>query len=313
LTIRFCLNEYDAAKIYGITNKKPCIVRPNSPFWIVDSTVIYDSLNNQNNQNNQMGLNTIQFTPLYSGIPNLIKTNGPLNMMGGMWQSTYSFNSNYPENLDLNLENKSNSQQVTLNMFDDCFCSENIIGCSSNVYGDIVHSSKDKNYGDFTNFVSKYNVWTPLIPSQTGEFCIIDGYKMNNTSIISLIQRKVKKIICFNSVQHQIDKSDFINDTWKTTDLPNLFLSSGPLQIFESETWKTVASNLVSNSNKGLPMYTKEFLKVLPNPSLYIEGNYTVEILFIILQPSTIFNNLYTGIFFAVDFNFMKESKLPRP
>ena len=43
------------------------------------------------------------------------------------------------------------------------------------------------------------------------EFSIVDGYTINNTSIISLIQRKVKKIICFNSVQHQIDKSSNTN------------------------------------------------------------------------------------------------------
>ncbi len=301
-----CLNESEASKIFDITKVQPCVIRPKSPFWIVDSTIIYNSLNNPNNPNNPnnlnnpnnsnniMGINTVQFTPLYSGIPNLIKINNSLNnslnMIGGVWQSTYSFNSSYPDNLDL--ENKLTSQQITLNKFDDCFCSDNIIGCSSNAYGDIVHSSKDKNYGDLTNFVSKYNIWTPEIPLKNDEFCVVDGYLMNNTSIISLIQRKVKKIICFNSVQYLIDKSNYTNDSWRTTDLPNLFKNQGPLQIFESIAWDTVAKNLVSTSNTGLPMYSKEYLKVLPNPSLYIEGNYTVEILFIILQPSTIFNDL---------------------
>ncbi len=280
-----CLNESDALKIYDITKIKPVIIRPNSPFWIIDTTLIYDT------HDNLKGLNTIQFTPYYSGIPNVLKTNNYLKYIGGFWQSTYSFDSDYPDNLDV--EDEDSVQEVSLNKRNGCFTAEKIIGTSSNAYGDYFHKAKEEhNYTELSGLISKYNLWTPMIPYHSDEFYLVDGCVLNNTSILSLIQRKVSKIISFNSVSKVIDKSNIYNETWDCTNLPNLFKESNLIQIFESKSWENVANNLITNSNKGLPMYSVNKLKVLSNPNLYIEGNYEVEILFIILQPSKIFNDL---------------------
>jgi len=69
-------------------------------------------------------------------------------------------------------------------------------------------------------------------------------------------------------------------------------LKKNKLQVFEQDDWAIIAQNLITNSDKGGPMYTKNTLKVLPNKEFYIEGNYSLDLLIIILQPSKNFNNL---------------------
>jgi hypothetical protein len=288
------LNNTDAIKIFDITKQIPCIIRPKSPFWIVNTTLIYE------NTSLIKEFNTFQFTPIYSGMPNIIQTNN--SQLGGMWQSTYSFDSYYPDNLDLTII--SEKQEVFVNK-KKYFTIENMMGISSSAYCKYLY--EENLFGKYIDLIPKYNIWVPnnttflnndnnlleqIIINKTNEYYLTDGGILNNNSILSLLQRKVKKIILFNSTEKIIDKSSYLNETWKATNLYSFFELENKLQVFKQDDWEIVAQNLITNSNKGGPMYTINTLKVLPNKEFYIEGNYSVDLLIIILQPSTNFNNL---------------------
>lgn len=276
------LNESDAIKIFDITKQIPCIIRPKSPFWIVNTTLIYE------NTSSLKEFNMIQFTPLYSGIPNIIQTNNNLQL-GGIWQSTYSFDSCYPYNLDLTII--STNQEVFIDK-EKYFTIEKMIGTSSSAYCNYLY--EENLLGKYIDLIPKYNIWTQTNTNTNkfNEYYLADGGLINNNSILSLLQRKVKKIILFNSTELIIDKSSYYNETWKETDLYSFFELENKLQVFKQDDWEIIAQNLITNSNKGGPMYTLNTLKVLPNKEFYIEGNYLVDLLIIILQPSTNFNNL---------------------
>lgn len=127
-----------------------------------------------------------------------------------------------------------------------------------------------------------------------------DGAYADNTGVISLVARGAKKIISIVSTDAHIVNTFLICDiaalfgmaTEQCISTQYVYgLNAG--QIFEQADWtNNILPQLLKNFNSGGPTWARASLKVLPNPLHGVAGNYTVDILFYALQPSSMFNSL---------------------
>lgn len=123
-----------------------------------------------------------------------------------------------------------------------------------------------------------------------------DGGFSDNTGVISLLSREVKHIISF---QNGTSLSDFSDNC----DLKALFglaktncyvegqLSMNTIQVFKTTDFNNIFSQFQKTFNSGGPTFARANLEVLPNLNNGIVGKYTVDILFVILLPSSKFVN----------------------
>ena len=122
-----------------------------------------------------------------------------------------------------------------------------------------------------------------------------DGAFSDNLGVLSLLARGVKKIIVF---ANGTDTADEI------CDVPQLFglarescvskgsMSLNTIKVFNSDDYiKKVLPQFKTTYESGGPTFARAKLNVLENINLGISGNYEVEILFILLMPSTKFLN----------------------
>ena len=124
-----------------------------------------------------------------------------------------------------------------------------------------------------------------------------DGSLSDNTGILSLLARGIKHIICFCNTETLI--SDYITKCdntilslfglgLETCILSNLALNT--IQVFNTTDYNNhILPQFQDSYNLGGPTFARQSLLVLPNKINGILGGYTVDILFILLQPSTNF------------------------
>lgn len=275
-------------------NPSMSIVRQiRKPFWICNMSLLYpDSI--------KEGVTSVQSTSFYSGFQQIIN-----NQIGGVWIENPGFGCKNPtfKNDDYYFVRSSYKQNTSLTEKSNIFTLENAIGTSSAAYAyatDLLSAITTDSGHTILENINKlnpvYNLWKPTScecneKSQTYQSEIGDGYVCDNTGILSLVSRGVKKIIAF-------DNNSFLDGTYANTGLPQLF------GIFKSSEYHTVIPNI--DSTQIFPsIYWKEVeeqfnnhpychikLPVLENKQNGIEGGYEVEILVIILVPSIKFNSL---------------------
>ena len=302
------INEDHANYIYNTTGIRPITPNEKLPFWIAGCSLL-------NVKNGKIrGTTLFQVTPFYSGIPNVIcNKDTPFGFddtsedacVGGVFQNTYSVGSINP---NINYNNNEKGKALTLNLQiplyqQNFFTLESIIGISGSS-----QATKFDYISNFNNVIPSYNLWAPTTNSTT-YVPIGDGAHCDWTGIISLLLRNVKHIISIISCNSDIPDNatvdsygDFCvlnilnlfglnNDELCEKNAPYLYESNNN-QVFQKSDWNIFAQKILDTKATGGPVFSRNKLFVLPNELLGIKGGYYVDLLVIVVQSSSIYNNL---------------------
>ena len=280
---------------------EPLYLLDNMPFWICNTTLFLEDYPHV----------IVPLTPLYSGLPQILTQND--TVLGGYLVDNYAFgNSNILDTNSILYQNNSCSTQkeVKLKGFENIKTLADMIGTSSTAFASAVYNPKIiSNFlesvlpFDSKEFIPKYNICgkTQLDNKLYSHSSRLgDGVFSDNLGILSLLAREVKHIICFNNCETITTNYDEKCDNTITS----LFglgdkkcissnLAFNSIQVFETNEYNNkILPQLKNTFTNGGPTFAREQLKVLPNLINGIKGNYIVDILIILLQPSSIFNNL---------------------
>jgi hypothetical protein len=278
--------------------KRAIIPPQDAPFWICNASLIDSNIINN-------GCTQIQFTPLYSGFPQILgNTNN--DFIGGSWVSTYAFGSLAPNKLLLNNNCNPNRLKLKVPTYQGGpLTLENIIGTSSSGYAFITYDIAKNLFGQLVKLDPIYNFICPKVPFKEVLSYTGDGGISDNTGIMNLVARNCKYIIAFNNTSDNFETSsgvyNFCNSSLlqlfglynqyncsNTFNQPNI----DSIQIFNSSDWVSFSQQFIDTSATGGPSYARAQLQVLPNLQNGIKGNYIVDLLVISLQPSTNYNIL---------------------
>ena len=296
------INEIHSKNIHKTTGIKPITPNEKLPFWIANCS-LYNMKNNKTR-----GSTLLQVTPLYSGIPNVIcNKNTPFGFnntsedarVGGVFQSTYSIGSMNP-----NITNEEN--EITINVKipeyqNGLFTLNSIIGTSGS-------SNAPKFSYISDNVIPSYNLWSST-PQSNVFVPIGDGAYCDWTGIASLLSRNVKHIIsilsCGNDIRDDATPESYedfcglqilnlfgLNDDTLCEKNPPFFYQSNDNQVFKKSDWVGFAKNILDSKSTGGPVFSRKKLFVLKNDLLGIKGGYYVDLLVIVIQTSSIYNNL---------------------
>jgi len=313
------LNSYDSKNIQEITGQVTISPNDNAPLLISNCSLL-----NLTNKSKPKGTTLFQITPYYAGIPNIIyNKETPFayehtekeSYIGGHFQSTFSLGSIRPylgtdgiQNFNLfdaNDESKNNINLYNLKIEkESCqlFTLDQLIGISgSSQVSKFTHLADD--------ITPQYNMWCPyqnnsnvMVPIGDGAYCDVPG-------IITLLSRNVKHIITFITCGSDL-KEGITPDSHADFCLLNIlnlfglyneeecinvkpdFDQSNDIQVFRQYDWTFFAQNLLNTKATGGPVYSKQKMLVLPNLLCNIVGGYELDLLVIVVQSSSIFNNL---------------------
>jgi len=236
--------------------------RPESPFWISQSSVLHSST-----------ARPFTHSSLYSGCP--VKTE--------------KYGGNYVQNQGVGFRkteiksNQVNKLQVRKYAADSCL--ESIIACSSSAHSILSTTSEIEILKRTArNLTPKINMWSEDHGNKY-QF-IADGAFFDNTGIISLCARGCKKIISIISstgillsdehlcTNHLFGiKLDFTYDHLRKQN-----------KIFHSSEWNEFRHSVMEKARNKTFVYYRKTLEVLPNPEAGVNGNYEVDLLIIYLE-----------------------------
>eukprot|EP00924_Labyrinthula_sp_SR-Ha-C_P016906 augustus_masked-scaffold_6-processed-gene-18.57-mRNA-1 protein AED:1.00 eAED:1.00 QI:0/0/0/0/1/1/2/0/1163 len=301
----------------------------NKPFPIISST-----LYGPNAYNTGEG-NCFQTTPLYSGVPFYSRLNSEFEKIkplaksfpgvfgkkkkvinltiGGGCIETFAVNVEGATDIDDQVFQETSQTGVEevreFNMLKQYFTLGDLVGSSSAAHASVVNNT---GYFDevspwirYTPFYSSQNVHKDHLPRSI-DLNLGDGGFLENTGLLPLFQRRVKRIICILNTNIPLDinfaqKSSYVTVKRKkgknilkycsaTTDLLSLFGVKVPIydsenhthdQVFHEDELKGVLSGLVQSikSGRGAVFATK--LEVLENKFWNIVGGYDADIVFV--------------------------------
>jgi len=292
-----CQNEYysNLIKLKNLNNpnfNSQIIIPPkNSPFWICNASLLDPNIINN-------GATAVQFTPYYSGFPQILGNNN--NLVGGFWTETYAFGCLSPKLNEFLC--KPTSTQVKIPKFQGGpLTLENMIGTSSTVYAYIDYEISQKFFSKTARLDPIYNLWSPPNPNQNKLIYMGDGGLCNDTGILNLVSRNCKFIIAFNSFSFGTSPNyNFCNsallELFGLYNENNCVSKKNPpnrdsVQIFNSEDWQNMENQFISTYESGGPSYARSKLNVLFNKQNSVLGNYELDLLIISLQSSSKFNS----------------------
>jgi hypothetical protein len=292
-------NEYYSSIMQQLNPSLPIPKLPpqDFPFWICNASLIDNSIVNN-------GCTQIQFTPLYSGFPQILGTLSDNNIIGGSWVNTYAFGSLPPNQIIKNTNCNNNLLHLSVPLYQGGpLTLENMIGTSSAAYGYDTYAIAEKEFGKLVKLNPTYNFLCPLAPFKPKISYTGDGGVAENTGIMNLAARNCKFIIAFNNTPQEFNNSftGFCNSSllplfglYSNYNCPNMANQPNidSVQIFESNSWASFSQQFLDTSASGGPSYARAKLNVLPNSQNGVTGNYIVDLLVISLQSSSNFNNL---------------------
>jgi len=294
------LNSYYYKQLKAQNPFLPKAIYPpsNAPFWICNSTLGGVQLKNY-------GRISIQFTPYYSGIPQFVRNINNNQLVGGNWIDTCAFGGTKIDNQQKNYSNKCKSNRVGLTIQKNHILKlANIVGNSTSAQSYLTPDDIKQIFGKYVNLNPYYSFWSPTtkkyVSYENSTYYTADGGDSDNTGIITLLQRRCKSIIAFDNFTEVVKDSNNIcslsllalfgiENNGDCPDYPYPFNTS--LKVFKTSDWEKVTSQFTNNINNGGPCYARVKLDVLPNAIQGVEGNYTVDLLVIVLAESTRFNS----------------------
>ena len=233
----------------------------DNPFWICNTTLL---------SSNYKGI-VVPMTPLYSGISNIVTSMDNTKTIGGELFENFSFgNSSFTDISTiqtLNISCSSTQNAYSLKQKGNYRTLSDMIGTSSTAYAQVFYDKANNSIlkdsillGLLDNIPSnelipKYNIYENSLTSSNKYNNVTmqlgDGAFSDNTGILSLLARGVKKIIAFiNTENPNITTSDktFNNDI-------SLLFGYG------QKTNKFTYENDKHNYNKNLSEYLKNSFK----------------------------------------------------
>jgi hypothetical protein len=90
------LNKKQSEKVFNKNKIQTIIPKSNSPFFLCNGSLFYEPLISN-------GITGTTFTPLYSGLPQLLGKNTDSTLIGGIYTETVGFNSTWPVYIKNNL------------------------------------------------------------------------------------------------------------------------------------------------------------------------------------------------------------------
>lgn len=299
------IDETHANYIHNITGITPITPNEKLPFWISNCALL-------NVKNGTIrGTTIFQATPIYAGIPNVIyNKDTPFGFdgtsddacVGGFFQNTYSVGSINP---NINYNNEKDTG-ITVNLQiplyqQTLFTLDSVIGISG--------SSQASKFSYIAkNVIPTFNLWAP-VTNTTTPVPLGDGADCDRNGITSLLSRNVKHIISIINCDNDIDAnataetySDFcalnilnlfgLNNDDLCKDTKHYLYESNANQVFQKSDWPAFAQQFLDTRATGGPVFSRSKLLVLPNYLLGVTGGYYVDLLVIVVQTSSIYNNL---------------------
>jgi hypothetical protein len=291
------LNDYYANEI---KKNNPDITEvlippPDFPHWICNGCILYGPIRKQ-------GLINIEMTPHYTGLCQVLGKG--LEKIGGSLIETFAYGCKIPSIEELNKSDLLKNIQIPKSQ--GYFELKDLLGISSLAFGYGVKNIAESNIllGFVDNFNPTFDTWCSETPFLSKKAEYMDGYISGNGSgILALASRNIKKIISFLTPGSDIPLDiaqlanfsvlgSIVSPLYGRYNFPDLY-SDNPnsVKIFESDKFDDFLQQVLNRKNLGGPIYVRQTLKVLPNLIHGIEGNYEVEILFVILQLNTDFNS----------------------
>jgi len=139
------LNKKESEKIFYKNNIQTIIPKSNSPFWICNSSLFYSPIISE-------GITGTIFTPLYSGLPQILGSNLNSSLIGGIYTESIGFNSQWPIYIKENLAHLFVIISLTIlqiindisnnNNFNELICKENHEFYKFNGNGDFISGSE---------------------------------------------------------------------------------------------------------------------------------------------------------------------------
>jgi hypothetical protein len=276
-----------AVNFYTVENENRADRRP---YLIVNGTWIWPPsfLGHEN-------LIPIEFTPLYTGIPNTyqISDGKETRTIGGGYVESFAFNS------ALLPQNSGQQDRVVVSVPEEPFNLSDMAGTSSAFFAAAADDV------DAQEWIPQFKYWSIAdtsdqdVPTYTYTFG--DGGVLDNTGILALLARRVQNIIVFVNCETPIWKEWRFNHIRVDDMLPPLFGfepfsdfhpyrqyppdSRSPmknLKIFNPEDFTTLVTNLYEAFQQGKTvMYQQEYEIVTPNFFGIDYGDVKVNILWV--------------------------------
>eukprot|EP00924_Labyrinthula_sp_SR-Ha-C_P011369 snap_masked-scaffold_36-processed-gene-2.92-mRNA-1 protein AED:0.05 eAED:0.05 QI:0/-1/0/1/-1/1/1/0/584 len=303
-------------------------IAADRPFPIVNVTLL-----GPDNYNSGYG-NSFQVTPLYSGVPfynnsrrmdyfpvSAIKALLPNKLttkddaisltIGGGFVETFAVNSPGPikkRNQYFNFELEAKETELHP-VEGDYFFLQDAVGASSAAFA-AAFSNISKVLDDLNPMISYFPIFCEKIP-QFSRFQshkrinIGDGGLIDNSGVPPLLQRKVKKIVCFfnsstpldlNFEENRFIEYDFLAESTEVlykcaaedflglfgvVELADITSNYTSITCFRKNDLNVVMKKLTDNAKSGKGAVARVNLEVLPNKTWNIEGGYFVDICFV--------------------------------
>ena len=244
---------------------------PKKPFFICNTSIGYEKFSF-----NFEKYTTVIFTPFYTGIPYNIIDN-KINY-GGVIEDTCIFGRNklIPGNKDWVTPSKFNTLTT-------------MISKSSSFMG----AAFSETLG-ITPAIDQFYLLKRSQPlSQEGDFIlkpIIDGGALDNLGLLSLLSRDVKKILLL--VNNAIVVTPTIEDIDDIIAFFGLGKGHTEMKVFEEKDYHNIIKPQFYQCVKlGLPLFARANLRVLQNYLFGVRGDFYVDVIFVVLNNSDVFNN----------------------
>jgi hypothetical protein len=279
------------------------------PFWICVGSLLYTPTINS-------GAQLFQMSPLYCGFPQILSY--AENSIGGYLIQNNVYGNKVPseadcEKLNNNISTPDEPFQVINALVPKTtgyFALKDMVGISSASYA---YGTYQLSVDPSANLLEKqayrlnpsYNVWCSLNPNNTIVTQFGDGYLSDGTGITGLVSRNVKKIISFTQGGSLYESTSspavLVKDFKINATIAPLYgrckdyngrPNPNGTQIFKGFEYDDFINQISETLKKQSgAVYARQKLRVLPNIPNGVEGDYDVDILYIVLQPSDIFNS----------------------
>ena len=245
-------------------------VRKGRPFLIVGSIIL--RVDNTGGLPRKIHFET---TPLYAGARVLHKKAGSKGRnLGGGYIEPLGFDSDEPNDPP----NDSNVVEVRLGSSRHLYTLSDVIGTSGAAPAEILA----KNGIDWVGF-PEFRHWS--VPdadeAQAKEYAFGDCGVLENLGIMSLLMRKVERIIVFVNTKSKLKggSKGEINDS-----IPPLFGKTAPFNlnhVFPKDMYKDLVENLLTKKRAGKTVMHKARYPVRAAAHYGIEGGWEVEVLWV--------------------------------
>jgi len=281
---KYGLDNYNLIPSLDDNNKQK--LRKNIPYPIINGSIFI-------NDNTDIG--QIEFTPLYYGIPSIIKYNDKI--IGNNYCDPLGFCAVNDKNIN-DIITQSNNTIIKIKEINNKISINKQSSISSNAISvPLQYHTSNKIY-DLLDF-SFFNYFDYNSNYFNNNMRVTDGALYDNIGLLSLLRRKVNKIILTNPSSFNVNnlstdiKKSMIGDIagyFGIGSFENTYYGQSQedynryRKVFKEDKWIEFTRLLKDKIDKKESIVFEMVLEVLENKYNGVNGNYNVTILFILLD-----------------------------